>query len=90
MKPLNKEYVTSNISSKKIVTIEEHSEIGGIGSAIADILCESNIDNFVLKKIALKDKCHNEIGSQDFLRKLNGLEKDQIIVKIKGLLEKND
>ena len=36
------------------------------------------------------DKCHNEIGSQDFLRKLNGLEKDQIIVKIKELLGKND
>ena len=47
-------------------------------------------NNFVLKKIALKDKCHNEIGSQDFLRKLNGLEKDQIIVKIKALLGKND
>ena len=66
------------------------SEIGGIGSAIADILCESNIDNFVLKKIALKDKCHNEIGSQDYLRKINGLGKDQILIEIKKLLENND
>ena len=90
MKPINKEYVTSNISSKKIVTIEEHSEIGGIGSAITDILCESSIKNFVLKKIALKDKCHNEIGSQDYLRKINGLEKDQILKEIKKLMENND
>lgn len=90
IKPINKKYIISNISSKKIVTIEEHSEVGGIGSIIADILCENRINNFILKKIALKDKCHNEIGSQDFLRKLNGLEKDQIIVKIKALLGKND
>ena len=90
MKPINKEYVISNISSKKIVTIEEHSEIGGIGSAIADILCESNIDNFVLKKIALKDKCHSEIGSQDYLRKINGLGKEQMLVEIKKMVKNND
>ena len=41
----------------------------------------------LLKKIALKDKCHKEIGSQKFLRKLNGLDSDQIVLKIIDLIK---
>ena len=87
LKPLNKESIISHISSKHVITIEEHSEIGGLGSAIADILCENALNNILLKKIALKDKCHTDIGSQKFLRKLNGLDSNQIVIKIINLIK---
>ena len=87
LKPLNKESIISHISSKHVITIEEHSEIGGLGSAIADILCENSLNNILLKKIALKDKCHTDIGSQKFLRKLNGLDSNQIVIKIIDLIK---
>ena len=48
LKPLNKESVISHIASKYVITIEEHSEIGGLGSAIADILCENALNNILL------------------------------------------
>jgi len=41
----------------------------------------------LLKKIALKDKCHTDIGSQKFLRKLNGLDSNQIVIKIIDLIK---
>ena len=84
---MNKESIISHISSKHVITIEEHSEIGGLGSAIADILCENSLNNILLKKIALKDKCHTDIGSQKFLRKLNGLDSNQIVIKIIDLIK---
>jgi len=80
LKPINSKFVISQIKkSKNVVTVEEHSEIGGLGSSIASILMDSNLSNRVsFKKIALKDRCHKEIGSHNYLRKLNKLDSDSI------------
>ena len=54
-------------------TIEEHSEIGGLGSTISDILMESKLPKIYFKKSALSDKSHLEIGNQKYLREINDL-----------------
>ena len=89
LKPINSNFIISQIVSKKVVTIEEHSEVGGLGSAIADILVNNNMNrNISFKKIALKDRCHKEIGSHSYLRKINGLDCDSIVRKIIKLAKK--
>ena len=41
IKPIDAELIVSSVSkTKKAVTVEEHSIIGGLGSAVAEVLCE--------------------------------------------------
>ena len=40
IKPLDEELVASAKKTGKVVTAEEHSVIGGLGSAVCDCLCE--------------------------------------------------
>jgi transketolase len=64
VKPLDeKKLINSSRGKKAVVTIEEHSEIGGLGSAVAEILITRGI--FVpFTKIALPDAFPAGYGSQ--------------------------
>ena len=54
IKPLDSELIlTSAKKTGKVVTVEEHSVIGGLGSAVADVLAESGVGK--LKKIGVQD-----------------------------------
>ena len=54
IKPLDKDLVLQSAKKTgKVVTVEEHSVIGGLGSAVADVLAETNAA--VLKKIGVPD-----------------------------------
>lgn len=55
IKPLDRELVI-NIARKvgAVITAEEHSIIGGLGSAVAEVLCESK--PVIMKRIGIKDR----------------------------------
>ena len=54
IKPLDKDLVLQSAKKTgRVVTVEEHSVIGGLGSTVADVLAESNAA--VLKKIGVPD-----------------------------------
>lgn len=82
IKPINENFILKKINKiNKIVVIEENSIIGGFGSSIMDILSK----NFIAKKIlhiGLSDKPHMEIGTQNYLRKINELDRVNIFKKI--------
>lgn len=62
-----------------ILTIEEHSHIGGLGGAVSEILCE-DVDRLVpFKKIALPSEFTKHVGSQEYLRAIYGLTVDGIV-----------
>ena len=61
-----------------IVSAEEHSEIGGLGSTLADILL-SNGYTGRFSKIAIKDKYESVLGAADWLRQANGLLAKDIV-----------
>jgi transketolase len=68
LKPINKEYLLKEIKDfKNIFTIEEHSVIGGTGSAVAEILAQSDFPA-KLQIIGIPDEFPKEIGSADYLR----------------------
>jgi len=89
LKPINETFYIKLLKKHKIViTVEEHSEIGGLSSIIADIISrESNLKN-LLYKFALKDKVHLEIGNQSYLRLKNGIDAISLYKKIKSLIKK--
>ncbi len=73
IKPLDRdiiEYCAKN--SKAIFTVEEHSIIGGLGSAVSEILLELGYKK-PFRKIGLQDEYCSYIGSQDYLCEKYGL-----------------
>ena len=79
VKPINKVIIKSIFEKfKTVYSIEEHSKIGGFGSAILEVSLEMNCTNVNFNIIALSDKSHSLIGDQDFLRKTNKLDAENI------------
>lgn len=50
LKPLDKEAIKlASTETKLIVTVEEHNRIGGLGSAVSDVITDQNLDSKLLK-----------------------------------------
>jgi transketolase len=78
VKPLDNDIIKLYAgSSKAIFTIEEHSIIGGLGSAASDILMELNYKG-LFRKIGLPDEYCKYIGRQDYLLKQYNLTPEKI------------
>jgi len=87
IKPLDEYFVKEcAIKNKKIITVEEHNKIGGLGSAVSEVIAQSNID-CCLKIVALDDKFSSVVGSQEFLRKYYGLDSATIFKEALKLIE---
>jgi len=74
-------------NSNAIFTIEEHSIIGGLGSAVSEVLSEVSYSG-LFKRIGLPDKYHNTVGTPEYLRKKCSLTPEQIEKTIIKLYKK--
>ena len=84
IKPLDEELIIDSAKkTKAVVTVEEHSVIGGLGSAVCDVLAE-HLPTRVLK-IGIED-VFGESGPAMELLKKYGLDSDSIFEKIKGFI----
>jgi transketolase len=57
--------------SRALITAEEHSVVGGLGSAVAEVLAESG-EPVTFRRFALPDRAARVAGSQRYLRGLAG------------------
>ena len=88
LKPINREVLLKELKGKKAVfTLEEHNIIGGLGSAVAEILAESDWQG-QFKRIAIPDKYPSEVGKAEYLRQSFGLVKEEIAEEIVKDLKK--
>jgi len=78
IKPINPKFITTNTNTKKVLSIEENSVIGGLSSILPSIYMQEQKKNIKFKSIALKDIVHKSIGTQDHLRKINNLDVESI------------
>ena len=84
IKPLDEELVLSSAKKTgKVVTVEEHSVIGGLGSAVADVLSEKEPTRMI--KIGIND-VFGESGPAVELIKKYGLDAESIYKKLKGTI----
>ena len=84
IKPLDEELITASAKKTgKVVTVEEHSVIGGLGSAVCDCLCASA--PVKVKKIGIYDQ-FGESGPAVELIKKYGLDGESIYKNVKTFL----
>ena len=84
IKPIDAECVTKYAEKcGNVVTVEEHSVMGGLGDAVADVLMGKVCCKF--RKIGVNDQFGQSGKAADVLREY-GLTADQIAVKIKETL----
>ncbi len=83
IKPLDINGIVDECKKQKnIFSVEEHNIIGGIGSSIADVIAENNLD-CRLNKIGLNDCFATGYGTYSEIKKMNGLDSLSIYNKIK-------
>lgn len=83
IKPFDSQLVVDMAQrSTKLFTVEEHSIIGGLGSAVAEVLTDNGCSSG-LKRIGLNDVFAHGYGNQEQVRKANGLDADGIYNSIK-------
>ena len=88
IKPLDNEAVlTAARETSAIFTIEEHSIIGGLGGAVAEILLEADQRPRHFKRIGLNGTFSSVTGDQDYLRAYYGLDTAGIIKTVQTTLE---
>lgn len=84
VKPIDKDVILECAKTHKaIVTVEEHNLSGGFGSAVAEVLAETDGVKAKLVRVALDDRYSCIVGSQKYLRKQYSIDAKAIIEKVK-------
>jgi transketolase len=82
VKPLDTDYLQHAARRfKMLVTVEEHSRIGGFGGAVAEWRLDQ-LNNVVQLSFGTADEFMHEVGSQAYARKKYGLTADNISAAI--------
>ena len=85
IKPLDKEIIIKAAKeTKRIITIEDHNIIGGLGSAIAEVLSEN--EPVIMKRLGVPDK-YGESGSPEGLYQKCGFDVTGILASVKDFLK---
>ena len=87
IKPIDKETIKRCAKDASvIVTIEEHSIVGGLGGTVAEIISEANFSSpKKFKRIGIPDVFADQYGSQASLMQGFGITTENIIVTINNL-----
>ena len=86
IKPIDKDIIIKAASETgAIVTAEEHSVIGGLGSAVAEVVVK---ECPVKMAMTGQQDVYGESGKPDELKKKYGMTADDIVSSVKSLLDK--
>lgn len=85
IKPLDVEAVNACINEiGKIITVEDHNILNGLGSAVADVVAESG--KAVLRRIGVQDQ-YGQSAPYERLLAMNGITVENIVNKAEELLK---
>lgn len=89
IKPIDREAVMEALAGvKAVITAEENSMVGGLGSAVSEIVAEAGFEpSKKFLRLALPDAFPSKYGSQEQLMNFYGLTKDKIVSSVEKLLK---
>jgi transketolase len=85
IKPLDAGAVLDAARRTPVVTIEEHSVIGGLGSAVAEVLAEASHAT-PFNRIAVPSEFSTVVGSQQYFRQRYGLTAPALVERLKTIM----
>ncbi len=89
VKPLDEEAVLAAArETRGVVTVEEHSILGGLGGAVAEVLAESALSGVPFKRLGVPSEYATRVGGQDYLRAMYGLSKEGVLKSLKPFLDR--
>lgn len=90
IKPLDTEALLSAArETTAILTVEEHSVIGGLGGAIAEYLAQESPRRIGFRIMGLPDQFCRTVGSQDYLKQINTLTTGDIHAAAQDLFQRS-
>jgi transketolase len=89
VKPLDVDGILEQMANvRAVITVEEHTVIGGLGSAVAEIIAEAGFDPAKrFKRVGLPDVFPDQYGSQDSLMARYSITAEELARVAKGLTE---
>jgi transketolase len=69
-----------------LVTLEEHSIVGGLGGAVAELIAEQRIAGTRFQRIGLPSSFSSHVGGQEYLQRVHGLSPESVANSIRQLL----
>jgi transketolase len=91
VKPLDQAYLKDAFGRfKLVVTIEEHSLIGGFGAAVSEWLADTRTGNQNFMRFGTPDAFFKQSGEQEYAREALGLTGRQIAEKIIHALHRDE
>jgi transketolase len=90
VKPLDKNAIIDAVnSSKLIVTLEEHTIYGGLGSAVCEVIVDNQLKTKPLIRIGLEAGFTTVVGSQKYLRNYYKMDSETIVKRILNFFKNN-
>lgn len=85
IKPINTDQLNSiALHTKTLVTLEEHSIMGGLGSLVAEIV--SKTGNTRVVRMGVQDRFSQKCGSYDYLLKEHGIDVAALLPQLSSIL----
>ncbi len=86
LKPLDAEEIVSAMNETGgIVTLEENTVLGGLGSAVAEVIAETG-KPVAFRRMGIQDIYSSIVGAQDYLLKHNNLDARAVCVTASELI----
>jgi transketolase len=83
LKPLDEAAVLAAArETRAIVTLEEHSIVGGLGSAVAEVLAEREGSHVWFRRIGLPSAFSPHIGTQEYMQTQHGLDPESLTLQV--------
>ncbi len=71
---------------RHVVTLEEHTIIGGLGGAVAEVLMDGGVHPASFRRFGLDDAYPAVVGDQAYLRRLCGLDWNSMASWLRGVI----
>jgi len=86
IKPLDKEAVLKAVmDTRRLITVEDHTVVGGLGSAVADVIAEAG-KGCAFRKLGIQDE-FAPIGLHEDIMSIVGIDSNGIIDAVRAVLK---
>ena len=91
IKPLDARAILDSArKTRVVVTLEEHSILGGLGGAVAEVLAEAGLPRVTFRRIGLPSVYTRVVGDQTHLRRVHGLDEAGVVATVRSILDERD